>query len=120
MNKEISQFLADAMTAAGLVSHGKQCKALGERLSKDCMNLRNNLALPAQEPSVPECPYSCGWENLHKTAVNDGAYLAKYLESGHPLTDSQRATAIVASTRLIAVCRAMLEAAQIQLKKESE
>lgn len=48
MNKEVSQFLADVMTAAGLVSHGKQCKALGERLSKGCMNLRNKLAIPEQ------------------------------------------------------------------------
>lgn len=50
MNKEFSQFLADVMTAAGLVSHGKQCKALGERLSQGCMRLRSNLATPAQEP----------------------------------------------------------------------
>ena len=48
MDKEVSQFLADVMTAAGLVSHGKQCKELGERLRKGCMNLRNNLAIPEQ------------------------------------------------------------------------
>lgn len=36
----ISQFLTDVMTAAGLVAHGKQCKALAERLGKACMDLR--------------------------------------------------------------------------------
>ena len=41
-------------------------------------------------------------------AVNDCAYLAKSLEVGQPLTDNQRSTAIVASIRLIEVCRAML------------
>lgn len=34
---EFRQFLSDVLTAAGLVSHGKQCKALGERLGKACM-----------------------------------------------------------------------------------
>jgi hypothetical protein len=34
---EYSQFLTDVMTAAGLVSHGKQCKALGERLGAGAM-----------------------------------------------------------------------------------
>jgi hypothetical protein len=36
----ISQFLTDVMTAAGLVAHGKQCKALADRLGKACMDLR--------------------------------------------------------------------------------
>jgi len=31
---EEQQFLTDVITAAGLVSHGKQSKALGERISK--------------------------------------------------------------------------------------
>jgi hypothetical protein len=31
------QFLSDVHTAAGLVTHGKQCKALGERLSEGVM-----------------------------------------------------------------------------------
>lgn len=33
-------FLRDVMTAAGLVSHGKQCKALGERMADEVMRLR--------------------------------------------------------------------------------
>lgn len=37
---EFDQFLSDVMTAAGLVTHGKQCKALGERLADMCMKLR--------------------------------------------------------------------------------
>jgi len=31
---EEKQFLSDVITAAGLVCHGKQCKALGERIAK--------------------------------------------------------------------------------------
>jgi hypothetical protein len=31
------QFLSDVHTAAGLVTHGKQCKALGERLGEGVM-----------------------------------------------------------------------------------
>jgi hypothetical protein len=37
---EYLQFLSDVMTAAGLVSHGKQCKALGERLSASSSKYR--------------------------------------------------------------------------------
>ena len=37
---EFDQFLSDVMTAAGLVTHGKQCKQLGERLGAAVMMLR--------------------------------------------------------------------------------
>lgn len=40
MDITFSQFLFDVHTAAGLVSHGKQCKALGERLGKYVMRYR--------------------------------------------------------------------------------
>nr|WP_315467113.1 hypothetical protein [uncultured Undibacterium sp.] len=55
-----SRFLSDVLTAAGLVSHGKQCKALGDRLGEYVMKYRttsqaqtaelssNPLQLPAQ------------------------------------------------------------------------
>src|SRR5690606_29906684 len=45
---EYSQFLTDVMTAAGLVSHGKQCKALGERLGARAMKYRFQA-----DPAVP-------------------------------------------------------------------
>lgn len=35
-----SGFLSDVMTAAGLVSSGKQSKALASRLAEECMNFR--------------------------------------------------------------------------------
>ena len=37
---ELDQFLSDVMTAAGLVTHGKQCKQLGARLGAAAMKLR--------------------------------------------------------------------------------
>ena len=39
---EYGQFLSDVLTAAGLVTHGKQCKALGERLADMCVKLRHH------------------------------------------------------------------------------
>ena len=39
---EFGQFLSDVLTAAGLVTHGKQCKALGERLADMCAKLRHH------------------------------------------------------------------------------
>jgi hypothetical protein len=39
---EYSQFLSDVLTAAGLVSYGRQCKALGERLSEGTNKFRKS------------------------------------------------------------------------------
>lgn len=50
---EYSQFLTDVMTAAGLVSHGKQCKALGERLGAGAMKYR--LQGPAASAEHATC-----------------------------------------------------------------
>lgn len=38
-----SQFLSDVLTAAGLVEHGKQCKALGRRVADGCATFRTML-----------------------------------------------------------------------------
>ena len=46
-DKEVSRFLSDVMTAAGLVEHGKQSKALAERLAEGCAKYRTALAAPA-------------------------------------------------------------------------
>lgn len=43
-------FLADVMTAAGLVTHGKQCKALGERLMENVAQLRAAIAQQKGQP----------------------------------------------------------------------
>lgn len=76
---KLSQFLSDVLTAAGLVSHGKQSKALAERLSEGVMYFRAQPA-PQQEPDwsssetqVLEC-----WKNpLHpmtdRLLMADGA-----------------------------------------------
>ena len=39
---EFGRFLSDVLTAAGLVTHGKQCKALGGRLADMCAKLRHH------------------------------------------------------------------------------
>lgn len=55
-----SQFLSDVMTAAGLVEHGRQCKALAERLADGCERFRPKMptrtlgqAQPAEMVSEP-------------------------------------------------------------------
>ena len=42
-------------------------------------------------PSVPECPYPCGWRNLLKIAIEDGAYLARSINEDEPVTENARA-----------------------------
>ena len=49
-----SQFLSDVMTAAGLVEHGKQCKALGQRLADGCATFRTMLYTTPPAAPVPE------------------------------------------------------------------
>ena len=41
-------------------------------------------------PSVPECPYPCGWKNLLTYAIKDGAYLARAISEGEPVTENAR------------------------------
>lgn len=48
------QFMTDVLTAAGLVSHGKQCKALGDRLMNGCTTFRAPPAPTEQWVSVTE------------------------------------------------------------------
>jgi len=42
-------------------------------------------------PSVPECPYPCGWRNLLALAIEDGAYLARSINEDEPVTENARA-----------------------------
>jgi hypothetical protein len=44
------QFLSDVTTAAGLLEHGKQCKALAKRIGEDAFRMSESLhATPATE-----------------------------------------------------------------------
>lgn len=51
---EYKQFLSDVMTAAGLVTHGKRCKALGDRLADRTMRLCESHG-QAPAGAAPEC-----------------------------------------------------------------
>ena len=61
-------------------------------------------ALPGAQaqpaPSVPECPYPCGWQNLLKHAIEDGAYLARSLNEDEPVTENARVVAMRMVLRL--------------------
>jgi hypothetical protein len=51
-------------------------------------------------PSVPECPYPCGWRNLLKIAIEDGAYLARSINEDEPVTENARAVTMRMVMRL--------------------
>ena len=68
--------------------------------------------VPAQpSPSVPECPYPCGWRNLLKLAIEDGAYLARSINEDEPVTEHARAATMQMVMRLRDVLRAIINAA---------
>lgn len=54
-HREFGQFLSDVITAAGLVSHGKQCKALGQRLGDAVMRLKKAPQPAAQALECGNC-----------------------------------------------------------------
>ena len=63
-------------------------------------------------PSVPECPYPCGWRNLLKLAIEDGAYLARNINEDEPVTENARAVTMRMVLRLRDVLMAINNAAQ--------
>lgn len=83
---------------------------LGWQKLKDGTNL---YALPGAKPasSVPECPYPCGWQNLLKYAIEDGAYLARSLNEDEPVTENARVVAMRMVLRLRDVLMAINNAA---------
>ena len=68
--------------------------------------------IPAQPaPIVPECPYPCGWRNLLKHAIEDGAYLARSINEDEPVTENARAVTMRMVMRLRDVLMAVNNAA---------
>ena len=61
-------------------------------------------------PSVPECPYPCGWQNLLKHAIEDGAYLARSINEDKPVTENARAVTMRTVMRLRDVLMAINKA----------
>ena len=62
-------------------------------------------------PSVPECPYPCGWLNLLTHAIQDGAYLARSINEDEPVTENARAVTMRTVMRLRDVLMAINNAA---------
>lgn len=62
-------------------------------------------------PSVPECPYPCGWRNLLKHAIEDGAYLARHINEDEPVTENARSVTMLMVMRLRDVLMAINKAA---------
>lgn len=77
------------------------------------MKEMKNKAAPAAV-SVPKCPFPCGWENLHKLAVAEGAFLANSLREDEPLTEHQRDTVMRVVNYSIEMARAALAATPVQ------
>lgn len=62
-------------------------------------------------PSVPECPYPCGWRNLLKYALVDGSFLARSINEDEPVSENARAVTMRMVMRLRDVLMAINRAA---------
>lgn len=77
-------------------------------------DLERNIAplyLHAQPATVVQCPFPCGWDNLNKLAIQDAAFIARYLVEGEPTTEAQRQAAISNNDlllKVISACRAAM------------
>lgn len=69
------------------------------------------VATAQPAPSVPECPYPCGWQHLLKHAMEDGAYLARSINEDEPVTEKERAVTMRMVMRLRDVLLAINNAA---------
>lgn len=63
-------------------------------------------------PSMPECPYPCGWQNLLKHVMGDGAYLARSINEDEPVTENARAVTMRMVMRLRDVLMAINNTSQ--------
>lgn len=85
-------FLADVMTAAGLVSHGKQCKALGKRMAAEAMRLRTAEPQLSLQP-LPDWKIDAIRieEALDQWEMKDAAlrYMAREIERAHGITGDE-------------------------------
>lgn len=98
--EQLRQLLADAHTAAGLVSHGKQCKALGVRLSDAVMATYAELAAspqpaapsgPAREPLTDEQILECIPDDDEPVGLGEAfTNFARAIESAHGITAAQK------------------------------
>ena len=60
---------------------------------------------------VPQCPFPCGWQNLHTLTVAEGAFLARSLNEDEPITAHQRDVVMRVVHYGIEMARTMLAAA---------
>lgn len=85
---------------------------LGPASAEDALLVaRYRQRLLACAPSAPECPYPCGWRNLLKLAIEDGAYLARSINEDEPVTENARAVTMRTVMRLRDVLMAINNAA---------
>lgn len=112
------------------MTSGVYCRTCGEEMSGDgyrvVLHCPGATDYDSYEPdaapvhcadvtpvTTPECPFPCGWSELHKIAVQDAAYLAKVSwpddEDGGSVP---RAVTMRLADNLIRVCRAMLNPAR--------
>lgn len=80
------------------------------------------IALPVleQQKAVTkkiECPFPCGWENLLRISMSDGAFLAKDLIEGEEVKDIHRHAAFNNTDRLVSVITAILNAQREPLQE---
>lgn len=84
MDKDTFQFLSDVMTAAGLVEHGKQCKALAKRLNSGVMAVRETFqARWAPDPDQKIVKVDCGDYYQWQAAPAQAQPVAELVTTAH-------------------------------------
>lgn len=103
----------------------EKCRDHIERLTdggeQRCLSIYEEDYLQALEISLPvleqqgktakpiECPFPCGWKELLRLAMNNGAFLAQNLIEGEEVKDIHRHAAFNNTEYLVSVIGAILK-----------
>ena len=103
------QFLSDVITAAGLVTHGKQCKALGERISDGAFQY---MLHPPQQATVKQylkvgdSRFESWYSELNQAGKGSKQILREAYEAGLNEDDAQQVKQVpMTDDQIEAACR---------------
>lgn len=108
----------------------EKCCQLLDSLNSNGMSILEGYYVEALEIALPileqqerpieqvKCPFPCGWKELLRVAMNDGAFLSQKLIEGEEVRDIHRHAALSNTDRLVSVITAILDASEEMEQQE--
>lgn len=102
-----------------IASLSRAKRMLGVSMAEEDYLKALEIALPVLEQQAEtakpiECPFPCGWKELLRISMSDGAFLARDLLEGGEIKDFHRHAALSNTDRLVSVITAILNAQEVK------